>query len=68
VGREGIEPTLLIEERLFYRQLGLPSPIDPLLGWRPEARGWSEIPTASGLKPLASLVTQAGFEPAIAKV
>ena len=29
VGREGIEPPLLIEKRLFYRQLGLPSPIDP---------------------------------------
>ena len=29
VGREGIEPTLLIEERPFYRRLGLPSPIDP---------------------------------------
>ena len=29
MGREGIEPTLLSEERLFYRQLGPPSPIDP---------------------------------------
>ena len=29
MGREGIEPTLLIKERLFYRQLGPPSPIDP---------------------------------------
>lgn len=46
VGREGNEPTLLIEERLFYRQLGLPSPIDPC----------------------NHRVTQAGFEPAIAKV
>ncbi len=26
---ERIEPPLLIKERLFYRQLGLPSPIDP---------------------------------------
>jgi hypothetical protein len=30
VGREGIEPTLLNEERPFYRRHGLPSPIDPL--------------------------------------
>ncbi len=29
MGRVGIEPTLLVKERLFYRQLGLPSPIDP---------------------------------------
>jgi len=43
VGREGIEPTLLIYEQPFYRRLGLPSPIDPsgisfqlviLVSWR----------------------------------
>lgn len=64
VGREGIEPPLLIEEPLFYKQLGLPSPIDPGTGLRNEARGMSKAIApleTSSLKPHpSSLINDAG--------
>ena len=60
VGREGIEPTLLIKERLFYRQLGLPSPIDPCYPEEAEAQG---LRFSFSLPP--TQVARQGIEPCL---
>ena len=69
MGREGIEPTLLIEERPFYRRHGLPSPIDPINcksdagGIRTRNREGLSFAAVPVRVPRHSLVVRVGLEP-----